>query len=320
MVNITKFIRGLEHLKGTSARMTLGKKQVLKAVGKENPEIAERLAGMMQGLRDPKFDVAYKVSDRGYNIAAVSVRDGKKVVGNGAVSITGAGTENTVIKARMNIGKNGEIFRYSGYDDLSQKLTLQDLEYSSSLKKGVLEVTENCDKYGAGTFRLDIPKATEALGLKEEGAVAIKKANNFIEKCMQKMRDLFAGKEVDFAEGIIPKSKVRKLENVELPDKAKDLKKAVEEAAEKAHKADYVKVPSGKDVAIEEFQKVKAEYLNSLDHAIKHNTEMGNHEMADKLIKEKIHFIEQADEITKTKTNDWTDWLRDNPCFRDLFD
>lgn len=230
MVNISRVIGALSKLEGSSARVTLSGKQVLQMAEKNGASapVSEALAGLVKKHPKLKADVAYKASEQGFTVGAMTLRNGKEVVGKGAASISGLGTEEAIIKMRLSAGKNGEIAQYSGWNNYAHSPKIQDYEIATSMKKGVIETNAKAGEFGAGRYRVDIPKAVEAAGLKEEGALALKQGNNFIDKAFGKIRDLLAGKEVDMAEtpefGFGKLFKGKKLEKVkEAQFKPKDV-------------------------------------------------------------------------------------------------
>ena len=194
MGNISKLISTATRLTGSSARVTLGKTQILKAVGKQDTKAGKELAKVFGKMKDPKMDVAYKASERGYTVGAFRFRDGKQILASGAGSVTNLGKEDAVFKMRLNAGKNGDIFSYSAFNDLAHTPRIQDIELTSTLKKGVLETTSKTGKMAGGRMRLDIPKAVESAGLKEEGALIAKKVNKSMENYTQFVRDNLTGK------------------------------------------------------------------------------------------------------------------------------
>lgn len=145
-------------------------------------------------MKNPKMEAAFKASERGYTVGAFTLRDGKKVIANGAGSITGLGKDNPVIKMRLNVGENGDIFRYNGFNDLSYAPRVQDIDMSSTLRKGIYEAASQNGKARADRVRLDIPKAVEAAGVKEEGALLAKQVNQLLEESTGFIRDIFSGK------------------------------------------------------------------------------------------------------------------------------
>ena len=158
------------------------------------------------------------------------------------------------------------------------------------MKNGVIESTTKCGKFSASRTYLDIPKATEASGLKEEGTVVLKQANKILDKVTGKIRDLFAGKDV------CTKNPVRdKFKRVE-PLKAKDIEEKL--------KSCY-KMPNGKLVEKKEFEKTINEYFKARsEQAIK------NPHQADKIIKELKDLDKQVkNQIGYEIPNNWIKYL-----------
>lgn len=227
MGNISKVIGILGKLEGNAARMTVSGKSALKiAEAKGAPtELTDALSGLVRKHPKLKADIGYKVSEQGFTVGTVTLRDGKQVVGTAAGSVSGLGTDAAVLKARMQLGKNGEILQYRGFNDLAHTPRIQDAEVAASLKNGVLETSSKNGKAGAASCRIDIPKATEAIGLKEEAALALKKGNSFIGDTWNQLRNLLAGKEFKIPEfsPFGKKQMVNKLEVKNLNIKQKDI-------------------------------------------------------------------------------------------------
>jgi hypothetical protein len=190
MANITGLIKGIQRLTGPSVKLTLGKKQIMNSVSKGNTELAEKLAG----YKNLKADVAYKASDRGYVVGAFNLRDGKQPIANIYGSITGAGTENSLIKLRGNFD---DALKIRNWQDFAQNPTLQNAEFSSSLKNGIIKYSGKNGNARATDIEADLPKLAEIFGIKEEGALKVKKVDKLLSKVTKMARDLFAGKEVN---------------------------------------------------------------------------------------------------------------------------
>ena len=288
-MNISRLISTLGKLEGASTKFTLTGKQILQRLEKGGgipTEVSDTLAGLVRKHPKLKADVAYKVSEQGFVIGAATLKDGKKVIGNGAASVSGLGTEQAVCKVRLNAGENGEILRYSGFNDLAHTPKVQELETTSSFKNGILESTSKYGKFGAAKTYLDIPKATEAMGLKEEGAVILKSANRILDKITSKLRDLFAGKSIGA--------------KVSHEDK---LKQAVESFDNNIDK--FYKMPNNKKVKKEEFEKVMEEYFE-----LRGKQAEKNPDMAGNIIKELKSLKEQVKKQTGYDIqNDWTKYL-----------
>ena len=113
MVNISRLITTLGKLEGSLARFTVSGKQMLQGLekGKNVPtEISDTLAGLIRKHPKLKADVAYKSSEQGFTVGTVTLRDGKQVIGNGVASVSGVGTEQAVVKMRLNAGKMEKFF------------------------------------------------------------------------------------------------------------------------------------------------------------------------------------------------------------------
>lgn len=95
---LAKLIRMLPKAQGSAGRITLGAKQ-LEQIAAKNKEAAKAIKVFTRGTENPALDIAYKAQSN-YSIAGIKVRDGKKVIGQGAVSITNPGTNQAVIKYR----------------------------------------------------------------------------------------------------------------------------------------------------------------------------------------------------------------------------
>ena len=296
MVNISKIIGTMSKLQGSSARITVSGKQMLQGLEKSKKiptEVSDTLAGIVRKHPKLKADVAYKVSERDFAVGAITLREGKQVIGRGAASISGLGTEQAVGKMRIDVGQNGEILQCRAFNDYAHTPKIQDLEFTESLKKGVLETKSSWGDYGAGSMRLDIPKATEAAGLKEEGAVILKKANGFLDKITGKIRDVLAGKDVT------------------MPTETPSAKKITSKLTEKVDKGipnlKKYKMPNGKLVDKQVFEKTMEDYIGDLGKlAVKDPSRV------EKFAKEAKSLVKQVKEQTGYEVkSDWTKYLGD---------
>lgn len=95
---LAKLVRMLPKAQGSAGKITLGAKQ-LEQIASKNKEAAKAIEVFTRGTENPALDIAYKAQSN-YSIAGIKVRDGKKVIGRGAVSITNPGTNQAVIKYR----------------------------------------------------------------------------------------------------------------------------------------------------------------------------------------------------------------------------
>lgn len=296
MVNISKIIGTMSKLQGSSARITVSGKQMLQGLEKNKKiptEVSDTLAGIVRKHPKLKADVAYKVSERDFAVGAITLREGKQVIGRGAASISGLGTEQAVGKMKLDIGQNGEILQCRAFNDYAHTPKIQDLEFTESLKKGVLETKSSWGDYGAGSMRLDIPKATEAAGLKEEGAVILKKANSFLDKITGKIRDVLAGKDVT------------------MPTETPSAKKITSKLTEKVDKGipnlKKYKMPNGKLVDKQVFEKTMEDYIGDLGKLAAKDPSR-----VEKFAKEAKSLVKQVKEQTGYEVkSDWTKYLGD---------
>ncbi len=229
-MRIQQAVLMIQKVKGTSARVSLNGTKLAEMAKKEGgDEVAEVISGLVKKHPKLKADVAYKASEQGFTVGAMTLRDGKKVLGTGSMSVTGAGTEEALVKARLNIGEKGEILSYRGYTDLAHTPKVQDIEAAITYKNGILEGTNKCGEFSGSRYRVDIPKTVEAAGLKEEGTVLLKDINKGSASIIDKIRNAFAGK---YGE------QVHKPE-INLEKKLNDLEKVIKDLKQK--KADIIK-------------------------------------------------------------------------------
>ena len=93
---MSKIVKALPKTEGAAGKITLGRVQ-LEAIAKKDQEAGKVIKQALNGLKDPKLDVAYK-AESNYAIAGMRLRDGKQVLNQGAVSITNPGTSQAVVK------------------------------------------------------------------------------------------------------------------------------------------------------------------------------------------------------------------------------
>lgn len=193
MAPLTQIVQGLNRIVGTSARVTLGQKQLLEIARKKCPDVAEELAGILSKYPKAKATVAYKASERGFTVGAIQLKNGNKVIGNGAASISNVGTENTVMKLRYSFGENGKALRAGGHLDFSKNNTLQDMNIGFNLKNGVIDYTA-ANNNGRGYFVADIPEITRALGVEAEATGLTKVFNELLADSGNLIRNVASGK------------------------------------------------------------------------------------------------------------------------------
>jgi len=206
MVSIARVIAMAAKLQGTKTKgtFTLGKDALQMAASRAGQKGELLFGALVKDVKDPVVDVAYKASKNGYTVGTFTLRDGKQVVGNGTVSVTGLGTENSVLKYRLNIGENGKVARTNGFIDNGQQVSLDDVLINASRKNGVLT---SKTRYGsaAGTnsvmneqeYLAYLNKLSHGEAPTEGYNRVINGANDFIGTMQGKFRDLIAGKSIE---------------------------------------------------------------------------------------------------------------------------
>ena len=130
---MSKIIKVLPKTEGAAGRITLGRTQ-LEALGKQDKKAGELIQKTLNGLKDPKLDVAYK-AESSYAIAGMRLRDGKKVIGQGAVSITNPGSSQAVVKYRAS-ADGGKTLQANGFIDGGKVADGKDIAAGMSRKGG----------------------------------------------------------------------------------------------------------------------------------------------------------------------------------------
>ena len=201
-MNISRIAAKLAQLEGTSAKIKLGEKQIKKLGEKQikklaensKPGITEALQKALNKYPNAQAEVAYKVSQQGFAVGAVEIKNGKEVLGRGAASITVFGTETPIAKMRVNLGKNGDVYSQCGYFDLSKTPKLEDIESALSMKKGIITAESKLGDFASGYQRLDAKKLLEFFGVEKAGSEIIEEGNNYIKKIVKELRKTVSGK------------------------------------------------------------------------------------------------------------------------------
>lgn len=278
-MNISRIAAKLSQLEGTSAKIKLGGKQMMELAKKsDEPAVAEALQKALSKYPKAQAEVAYKVSEQGFTVGAIEIKNGKEVIGRGAASVTGFGTETPIAKMRLNIGKNGEVYTGSSYVDLGKTPKIEDLECALSVKKGIITTEANAGDFIGGYQRLDTKKAAEMFGLEKIGTEVLDEGNNVLKEVIKKLRKIVSGKEEKVKAKMVAKDieqafagkagtgkknvseAIEKLAKDTKPDfteKTKTLKKNIDELKEKLYS-----VPEEKrlEVLKKEFDKTDAPY------------------------------------------------------------
>ena len=85
----------------------------LDEIAKQGGEDGKILQQLLSGTKNPTLDVAYKAKSN-YAIAGLKLQDGKRVLGNGAVSVANHGRPDAVLKYRVSADENGKLLSLNG--------------------------------------------------------------------------------------------------------------------------------------------------------------------------------------------------------------
>lgn len=140
--DITKIIKNVPMLKGSKSAFTVGSQQ-LKLLAKHGSSGEATVAKkILEGTKNPVLKVVYKSEEllpsgkrADYTIAGLTLRDGKKVIGQGAVSITKPGTNQSVVKYRLNLKDS----RANGFIDGGKVADTKDMELALMRKGGMIK-------------------------------------------------------------------------------------------------------------------------------------------------------------------------------------
>lgn len=128
-----KIVKMLPETKRVAGRITLGGTQ-LKQIVKQDEKVAKVVNKVLEKTTNPKLDITYK-AESNYAIAGMRLKDGKKVVGQGAVSITNPGSSQAIIKYRAS-ANGGSTFYANGFLDGGKVADGKDIALSLSHKGG----------------------------------------------------------------------------------------------------------------------------------------------------------------------------------------
>lgn len=136
-----KIVKFLPKTEGAAGKITLGRAQ-LTQIAQQDQKAAKVIEKLIEKTTNPKLDIAYK-AESNYAIAGLKLRDGKKVVANGAVSITNPGSNSAVVKYRASVD-GGKTLQANGFLDGGKVADGKDIAVSLSRKggkvKGDLEI------------------------------------------------------------------------------------------------------------------------------------------------------------------------------------
>ena len=129
-----KLISTLQKLEGKNGNIHLNKKQI-ELIGKNNDhETKEIVSQILSNTQNPSIDIAYK-SKSNYTIAGLRLKDGKNVVGAGAISIANPNFKNAIVKYRASLGKEAELAYANGFLNIGVSGNNRDL--SKNFNRGI---------------------------------------------------------------------------------------------------------------------------------------------------------------------------------------
>lgn len=208
MANWGQIISKVRLLQGSRGTVTLGRKQILQLAKKAGAgeNALQEIGEMLGKAKKPQVDIGYKVSDQGFTVAAAQFRDGKKVLGNGAISVTGLGSETPLFKMRMGIGEKGHYLTSRGWVDLAQDFNVDDVATNFTIKNGIWESKSHIGQSVGASGRANYKAIMDDLAsfLRKHGEevpaglsyqTIIDTANGFANKALKELRKLVAGKE-----------------------------------------------------------------------------------------------------------------------------
>lgn len=152
---IKTVVKELPKMEGTAGKISLGKKQ-LAFMG----EKGKALSKVLSGVDASAVDIAYK-SKANYSIAAFRLRDGKNVVGQGALSIQNPATDKTILKYRAAVGENGKIATSNGYVDANVPMDIRNVSFGAFRKGGKLSYDAELGKTTAFHLKADEKALTD---------------------------------------------------------------------------------------------------------------------------------------------------------------
>ena len=189
---ISKIVRELPNMQGAAGRVTLTAKQ-LQAYCR-NPKQQELLQTLMKYCKEPTLEVGYKAKSN-YSIAGLRLKDGKNVVGQGAISIANPCTNQAVIKTKMSAGKS----YIDGFIDGGKPEDITDMLFNLQRKDGAINLKARigkamrCDAGIQEGDMLDFAKATNAESFLKSWVKANKVLSDRVGRPMVDFREAFRG-------------------------------------------------------------------------------------------------------------------------------
>lgn len=189
-----KIVKMLPKTEGTAGKITLGRTQ-LKYLAKEDQKAAIAVQKTLENVKNPKLDIAYK-AESNYAIAGMRLRDGKKVIGQGAVSITNPGSSEAVLKYRASAK---DALQANGFIDGGKVADGKDIAVSLSRKGGKVKSDLEIGQAARNHVEFDEQKAVDlakdfdAGKLLEEYTKATRNLQTNLDGAMVNVRKMFRG-------------------------------------------------------------------------------------------------------------------------------
>ena len=194
---MSKIVKALPKTEGAAGKITLGRTQ-LEALGKKDKKTGELIQKALNGLKDPKLDVAYK-AESNYAIAGMRLRDGKQVLNQGAVSITNPGTSQAVVKYHVS-ADGGKTLQANGFIDAGKAVDGKDIAVGMSRKGGKVTADFSTGQATRHHIEFDEQKGVElarqldAQRLLQEYAKATNNLQRNLDRMMVDTRQVLSGR------------------------------------------------------------------------------------------------------------------------------
>lgn len=176
-------VKQLPKMEGSAGKLSLSKAQ-LSFMGDKGKEISK----VLSDIGASSVDVAYK-SKANYSIAAFRLRNGQKLVGQGAVSIQNPGTNNTILKYRAAVGENGKILTSNGYVNTGVAADSRDVALGFTRRGGNISYDTEIGKTFASHTKANEAEVTKLIESVSPNGKSIKSQINKKQWTLQQKMD-----------------------------------------------------------------------------------------------------------------------------------
>ena len=204
---LSKIVKFIPKTEGSAARITLSQKQ-LAEISTRDSEAGKILQEVLKGVKNPKIDVAYKAKSN-YAIAGMRLRDGNKVVGQGAVSLTNPGAADGVVKYHVS-AQNGERLFARGFLDSGKPVDTQNIAMAMSRQNGMVgsklkigEVTGHEIQFREQDL-VDLAKLTGGDGFLMKYTQSNRRLQSSLDRLMVDIRNVLRGNPAATATRAVP--------------------------------------------------------------------------------------------------------------------